>query len=325
MIRKSAFYFLALVLSALPPVFAKEKPALTSQRLGGNYRFINPLLECEDESGLTLLTPFQHKLDKFVKSRLKKNVNHIAIYYRDLKNGPWFGINESEGFTPASLLKVPIMMSYYLQAEQEPDILAKTLKVDKLGGYNAGVVRQPSQEIKAGEAYTIDELIRRMIIYSDNEATALLCGDMSQDVFSRTYRDLGIEIPEIRKPQDFMTVKEYGSFFRILYNASYLNKKMSEKALDLLSQSEFKEGIAAGVPSSVAVAHKFGERVFIDPSATGPQITQLHDCGIVYFPNRPYLLCVMTRGPNVQDLIGILQDVSKLVYRELDDQISKSK
>jgi len=27
---------------------------------------------------------------------------------------------------------------------------------------------------------------------------------------------------------------------------------------------------------------------------------QLHDCGIVYYPETPYLLCVMTKGWNFE-------------------------
>jgi len=113
-----------------------------------------------------------------------------------------------------------------------------------------------------------------------------------------------------------MSVKEYASFFRILFNASYLNRDMSTKALRILSAVDYKNGIVAGVPSSVRVVHKFGERTL------GPKLEtkQLHDCGIVYYPNHPYLLCVMTRGSSFESLNEIVTDVSRLIYRELDSQ-----
>ncbi len=316
--------FAALTAFGSLPADAKQS-GLVSQRMGGSYKFINPLLECEsDETQWTLLKPFQHKLDKFAEERTRKKVSHIAIYYRDLNNGPWFGVNFMENFTPASLLKVPVMMAYYFQAEQDPSILTKTLRVDALNGLNSQVWIKPSQQLKAGENYTVDELIRRMLVYSDNEATNLLCLNAGEEVLMQTYGDLGLNIPEVRNPKDFMSVRQYAAFFRILYNASYLNKKMSEKALETLSQSEFKDGIVAGVPANIRVSHKFGERVFVESDSKGPEITQLHDCGIVYYPGKPYLLCIMTRGPNVPELINVLQDVSKLVYREVDDQVSKN-
>jgi beta-lactamase class A len=48
-----------------------------------------------------------------------------SIYYRDFKNGPWILINGEETFTPASLLKVPIMIALYKLAETNPAILTE--------------------------------------------------------------------------------------------------------------------------------------------------------------------------------------------------------
>ncbi len=57
------------------------------------------------------------------------------------------------------------------------------------------------------------------------------------------------------------------------------------------------------------VAHKFGTRV-----ADGPGGRQLHDCGIVYAPKTPYILCVMSRGNSSQNLSHFIAQVSKRVY-----------
>ena len=111
-----------------------------------------------------------------------------------------------------------------------------------------------------------------------------------------------------------MPVRMYASFFRVLFIASYLNKEMSQKALAYLMRSDFNEGIVAGVPPSVLVAHKFGERV----SGARLEDRQLHDCGIVYYPNSPYLLCIMSRGSDFTTLDDIIKDLSLLVYKEVD-------
>jgi hypothetical protein len=55
-------------------------------------------------------------------------------------------------------------------------------------------------------------------------------------------------------------VKDYATFFRVLFNSSYLNKKNSEWVLELLSTTEFNSGIVAGLSPDIQVAHKFGER-----------------------------------------------------------------
>jgi beta-lactamase class A len=101
---------------------------------------------------------------------------------------------------------------------------------------------------------------------------------------------------------------------RILYNASYLEPELSERALTILTEAEFSEGVAKKLPSSVPVAHKFGERLLDN------EIKQLHDCGIVYFPQNPYVLCVMTKGQDWEKLAQTIQDVSKMVYDEVNSR-----
>lgn len=290
-------------------------PANLHEVRQGGYRFINPLLECEAAPGPynKELKNFKYKINELVNSKLSNRMaSHISVYFRDLNNGPWFGINEKEDFSPASLLKIPVMISLLKRAESDPQTLERTIK------YEAPIYIlpqdvEPKEVIRIGESYTIKDLIYRMIVYSDNEAKNLLILDMDQDLLNKTYLDLSIDIPNVRNPEDFMSVKSYASFFRILYNASYLNKEMSEFALEILSNADFKDGLIAGVPKGTLVAQKFGERSFNG-------IKQLHDCGIVYHKDHPYLLCVMTRGENFKQLANIIKDISFLVYSEVDSQ-----
>ena len=64
------------------------------------------------------------------------------------------------------------------------------------------------------------------------------------------------------------------------------------------------------------VAHKFGERGIIGQD--GIEQKQLHDCGIIYYPNHPYILCVMTRGYKLAELEEIVRTVSKNIYQEVE-------
>ena len=155
-----------------------------------------------------------------------------------------------------------------------------------------------------------------MIVHSDNAALFVLLSHVNPAALDGIYKELLISAPDSLKPDDWLTVREYSSFFRVLYNASYLNKAMSEKALSLLSQIDFQNGIVAGVPAGTTVAHKFGERRL----AGGAQ-AQLHDCGIVYYPRQPYLLCVMTRGDDLSKLADVIKDISAAVHREVDAQV----
>ncbi len=300
------------------PAAAEEK-ALRQ----GNLGFINPLLECADDSRFHILLPFKYKINNYIQTRSSKKISHVSVYFRDLNGGPAFGINEDENFTPASLLKVPLMMCYFAQEESDPGLLSMKIQYEEDTGKNDEQNFKPREKMQSGKSYTVDELISRMIIYSDNEAAKILDDNISDELKIKTYRDLGIEVPGVRGADDFMSVKEYSSFFRILYNASYLGRRMSNKALQILSESNFNDGLEKGVPPGIVISHKFGEKKYVDGNTKEIIGIQLHDCGIVYHPVKPYLLCIMTRGEKFEEMSKVISEISKIIYGEVNLQLKK--
>lgn len=281
------------------------------------YKFINPLLECEVDSSSPILKSTEIKIKEKIQDEvIDKNPDaEIALYYRDLKNGPAFGINEQSQYSPASLLKVPLMITYYKYLESDSDIFKKEVLFDKASPEFYQNFK-PGKHIELGSSYTIEQLIESMIKYSDNEATNLLFQNINSNDLNSIFSDLGISAPDMYNPDNSISVKDYASFFRILYNASYLDRTASEQTLNILSMVEYKNGLMAGVPAEIMIAHKFGERE--SRTKDGQVIRQLHDCGIIYHPSRPYLLCVMTRGNNFDNLTNIIADVSGIIYQEIN-------
>ena len=87
-------------------------------------------------------------------------------------------------------------------------------------------------------------------------------------------------------------------------------------ALKLLSKTTYKEGIVKGVPDNFATSHKYG--IFIKDEQTSESEKELHDCGIVYYPEHPYLLCVMTKGTDLSLLQTTIADISEKTYKVVD-------
>jgi beta-lactamase class A len=278
-----------------------------------HYQFINPLLEC-DNSILTSnneLDGLKSLLKKYIDKQISdKKIDYAAFYFRDLNNGPWTGIKEDTLFSPSSLIKVPLMMTYFKIAETSPEILDEELVNTTTFNPNRQNI-QPSVTLAPNQKYTVIELIKRMIIYSDNDAYDLLNQHIGGQEVLDTYNNLGVDISKGQTDPngDILSVKSYASFFRILFNASYLDKEYSELALTILSQSKFTQGIVAGVAPDIIVAHKFGERQYLD---TGEK--ELHDCGIVYLTKNPYLLCTMTQGNNFENLTDTIKTISTKTY-----------
>jgi beta-lactamase class A len=296
----------------------------STSRCAKDYSFINTGVACLPHMAIKKheYTGFVAVLSAYIKEVVdKKQASEVSVYFRDLSYGPTFGIGEQARFVPASLLKLPLLITYLGLAEENPSLLQK-----KVSYTNTGNVAIPAQTegaeipmLQEHRPYTIDDLLSRMIIYSDNVSYWVL-DDYLATVFPHknpltlTMVELGLVNPN-NPNENTMTVKAYASLFRQLYNSSYLSPASSEKALALLSKSTYKKGLVAGVPEGVRVAHKFGERSSADSGEK-----QLHDCGIVYYADNPYLLCVMTRGKELDALSDVVKGVSERVYKEVDSR-----
>ncbi len=276
------------------------------------FKYISPLLDCENNQALN----YNYKnLDQNIKNSIngeleKKSVSSVSLYFRDLNNGPWIGINYEEKFSPASLLKVPLMMAYLKIAENKPDSLNQKFKIVDYGTDTLEQNILPSEKLVIGREYSVEELIMRAIKYSDNAAANTLLANIESTDLEKIYSDLNLIIPGTLNSENYMTITEYSSIFRILYNASYLNRETSEKALSILASANFNSGLTSKLPQNVIVSHKFGERVFENKK-------QLHDCGIIYMKNENYLLCIMTRGDDFKLMEDAIANISKNIYEQM--------
>lgn len=282
------------------------------------YTFTSPLLDVELPEGFSINNepfPFKNKVVNYVNSATDgTRVRNISVYYRDLSDGPWFGINEKLDFNPASLMKVPVMIAWLKRAENRPGVLEQTFQFDGSADMTKIQLYKPAVTLVAGQRYSVEKLLEYMIAYSDNNALSLLYNNMTKEELKTVIEGMDISYKTGGRVNT-MTVHGYSGFFRILYNASFLSRNMSEKALQLLSHEDFPQGIRAGVPKGVTIAGKFGEHGGGDSG----EEQQLHEFGIVYHPKGAYILGVMTQGHDLVRQTEIIRDVSALVYREVDN------
>ena len=283
-----------------------------------DYKFIVPLLACDIGSEETFpeLAPLKAKLTYLVNQDIRNGqAQNISVYFRALKSSRWIDINKDTMYTPASLLKVFVMMAYYKEADDanKPNVLQQQVFFQGTSTPAIDVDGNIIPHLARYKFYTVDKLIKQMIIYSDNEAAITLIDNFSSktwDAFNVIFSDLQIPSPTKHSKDTIlaMPVGKYSMVFRTLFSATYLGREYSEKALHLLSETTFNNAIVAGVPSGTIVAHKYGDAIV--------PATQLHDCGIVYYPNHPYLLCVMASGKNFASLEKIIKDISSETYKQ---------
>ena len=282
------------------------------------YPLTNHNIDCNElEQNSQTLQDVDHSLDAAVAQYIQEGrATDVSVWVRELNTSQWASTNENDLYSPASLLKVPLMIAYYKIAELEPTILTSQLVYTNTGAQNDSIQDYaPAQTLTVGKSYTVETLIEDMIENSDNNATSVLLKHVDQNIFTQTLLDLGIEIQGKTSTHDFVNAKSYAGIFRQLYNSTYLNRTYSQQALSILSKTTFP-GIRASIASSTVVADKFGEREVDNPDGS-VQTRELHDCGVVYKTDDPYVICIMTSGSDFAQLQQIIQDLSQITYSNM--------
>jgi beta-lactamase class A len=228
----------------------------------------------------------------------------FGLYFEYLPTGTSIGINANEEFYAASLFKVPVVMAYYHGIErkgitEDPLIEIKEEHLDKEFGdlWKSGA----GTKIKASEA------VRLSLVESDNTAIKALLPHIEKEDFDAVYN--GIDL-ELHTGQDgaLVSARMYSTILKALHFSSVLSKENSQELLDMLTKTKFSDKLVAGVPSDVVVAHKIGSFKV----GEGDQ-EAFRDCGIVYEPRRPYILCMFSVGDE-QTARDRMQAMSKKIY-----------
>ncbi len=272
------------------------------------FKYVKPILWVDENCESDNLAGTKQKVNEIIERyKLSEGVTSASVLIRS--SGKWTVINETEKYQPGSLFKVPVLIAILKMDEDNPGFLQKTIVYDKQ--LDAGKkVNFADKTIQLGRSYTVRELLTYMIKYSDNEATMLLEKNMDSKVLQKLFADVGVEVPNLYASQYLFTVKDYSLFMRTIFNAGYLTIKNSEYAAELLTECNFKDGFSKGIPTTIKMAHKFGE-------AGNDVEKQLHESAVVFLDKRGYLLTVMTKGKDMKKLAALLGEISRTVYNDI--------
>jgi beta-lactamase class A len=231
-----------------------------------------------------------------------------SFYFEYLPDGTSIRVGSDDQLVAASLIKVPLSMNLYRAAELGRISLDKTVTITNSEIDNAyGNLWQKG----AGAKITLRQAARLALTESDNTATHVIFdnikGLLSADEESMARLDVD---QNMEAGQAVINAKSYASVLKSLYFSSYLEKTDSQQLLAYLTKSTATNRLTKGLPASVAVAHKVGVN-----NANWAE----SDCGIVYVPKRPYIICVMVGLPEDQ-ADKFIADVSKIVYDFVSQQ-----
>jgi beta-lactamase class A len=244
-------------------------------------------------------------LRKQVEALTNNTQGTYSVFFEDLRSGADFGVNERMTYVPKSLFKLPTSIAVLKAVERGSFELDDRVRLTEDvidSSYGTLYIRG------AGSMVTVDELLTLSIGHSDNTANNALRSIIPFSAIEEARLALGVPYPEANSTEYKISPRNYASVLRSLYMAGYLRRPYSQYTLELLTLRRDASLLARGVPDEVIVANKIGEDA---------KVGLHHDCGIVYHPKNPYILCVMSASSE-EEARAVIPAISAMVYEYVD-------
>ena len=267
------------------------------------------------------------QLESFI-SKFKDKTISVAVH--DLQTKKEIFINADVMMHPASTMKVPIMMEVFRQAQAGLLALNEPLKIFNsfksiVDGSEFALGIEDDSELtlykRIGEAESIRELIRLMIVRSSNLASNILLEKVGTARVDAFIKELGIQnMSVIRGLEDkkayrlninnAASARSSTQMMQLIAEGKIVSREVCDEMIQIMLGQEFNESIPALIPNHAKVAHK-----------TGWSGDFFHDTGIVFLPNRkPYAISIFTRGfpeNKENEAHACMAQVSRLAYEEI--------
>jgi len=272
------------------------------------YPLINPLRSSIAQKDFIVnIQPLRDFINKVVGEHKQYDT---SIYFEVLNTGANISINPNLDIFPASLAKLPLAMAVAKKVEEGKwkwtnELVLFEQDMDK----DSGLLYQKP----VGTTFTVESLLRELLVNSDNTAYKILLRNMDASELSVVIDEIGLQ--ELFDKEGKISAKEYSRMFRALYNSSFLKRENSTIILDLLSQSPFDNYLASGLPVGTKFSHKIGENILEGIYS---------DVGIVYLDNRAYLIAVMVQSKDKVtgkvEAEDLMKTISKQAYEYVQTQ-----
>jgi len=258
-----------------------------------------------------------------VQARITKSGADVAVYFKTLDGKAQWSLRADDVFHAASTMKIPVMIELFHQAQEGKLKLVDSLPIRN--EFHSIVDGSPymlnAADDSEGELYkaegqkrTLRELCELMITVSSNLATNLLIEKLGAENIRATVHELGADgMNVLRGVEDnkafqkglnnTTTARGLAILLEAIAEGKAVDAASSNEMVAILEWQKFNEGIPAGLPKGIPVAHKTGDITKIN-----------HDAAIV-FAKRPFILVILVRGmAEKKESAALMADISKRLY-----------
>lgn len=237
-----------------------------------------------------------------IEKFLKEEHGTYSIYYKDLKTGQEFGINENKILTAGSLNKLLIISYLYKQAADNKINLEDKIVIQKndIQDYGTGSIRYGG----AGKAYSLKQLTMLSLEQSDNTAAHVLSIRLGEDKVQEYGKRLGLVSTNMRDNKT--TARDMGKILELIYTEKITSKPLTREMLDFMKDTDFEDRLVRDIPKSISVYHKAADAVGM-----------VHDVGIIDNGESPFILAILTTDiTNDEEAKKNIGKLAKFVYGE---------
>jgi beta-lactamase class A len=258
-----------------------------------------------------------------ILQRIGTSGAEVAIYFRHLDGKDAWSLRANDSFHAASTMKLPVLIELYHQVQQgklklDDTIVLKNEFRSIVDGspytLNASDDSEDSLYKSEGQTRTLRQLCDLMITVSSNFATNLLIEKLGVENIRATVHQYGADgMNVLRGVEDSKafekgmnnttTARALGVLLQAIAEGKAVDPGSSREMVEILERQKFNDGIPAGLPPGILVAHKTGDITKIN-----------HDAAIVY-AQRPYVLVILVRGlASQKDSSALIADISRILY-----------
>jgi beta-lactamase class A len=220
-----------------------------------------------------------------------------AVYVKNLTDGTGASVNPDRIYRSASLFKLYVMWEAFRQESMGSISFDDTMEVTTY--YKSWELGTNAVEV--GDLVTVEAALRLMISISDTPSAVLLQDTLGAGAVNDALEELDIHNSGLFYPgEPLATARDVGVLLEAIVNGGILPEAAHQAMVGLLLSARTDNGLRAGVPAEISVAHK-----------SGSLPTALHDAGIVFLPSGSYVLVVLSDRQGDANLIELL---SRRVY-----------
>jgi len=235
-------------------------------------------------------------LRKKIVERLDDNLGDFAVVVKDLQTGRGVSINSEWTYYSASLFKVYVMLE--VMHQEALGLLKLTDDVTITPYYDAQSVGPRLTSLC--QRLTVRQALEAMMGRSDNSVAVLLQDLVGSGNINASMVSLGLKNSHFLSEDLPTSATDLARVLEGIGRGQAVSKSASEEMVRLLSLEQFDNGLRAGTPPGLRLAHK-----------TGNYQGVTHDAGIVYGPSGAYVIVVLSDGANAP---AVTKDIAMIVF-----------